>query len=145
MGAGRALVVVGVGVNLEAPDDVPGAGAIGDVDPEALLTAFLRRLRALVDGHTVRDPIGRGARSPTRSVAHVDATTVGGAIARGVAVDLDETGALLVDSTDGPSPAWRPGRSITSASMKGDETRVGEARRRSSPTRPRLRARGRSR
>ena len=94
-------VVVGVGVNLEAPDDVPGAGAIGRVDPEALLTAFLRGLRALVEGHqseirsrwrAVSDTLGR----------RIEATTVGGAIARGVAVDLDETGALLVDSTDGP-------------------------------------------
>jgi BirA family transcriptional regulator, biotin operon repressor / biotin---[acetyl-CoA-carboxylase] ligase len=92
-------VVVGVGVNLEAPDDVPGAGAIGRVDPEVLLTTFLRRLRALVEGHpteirsrwrAVSDTLGR----------HVEATTVSGAVARGVAVDLDETGALLVDSTD---------------------------------------------
>ncbi len=33
----------------------------------------------------------------------VEATTVGGDVARGVAVDIDETGALLIDTDVGPA------------------------------------------
>lgn len=93
-------VVVGIGVNLEAPEGVPGAGAIGHVDEEALLTAFLQRLRPLLEGppgaivdrwRVVSATLGR----------HVEATTVGVDTARGVAADLDETGALLIDTEAG--------------------------------------------
>jgi BirA family transcriptional regulator, biotin operon repressor / biotin---[acetyl-CoA-carboxylase] ligase len=92
-------VVVGVGVNLDPPDGVPGAGAIGPVDEEALLSGFLQRFRSLVEGpseeivsrwRSISDTLGRPVR----------ATTVGGDMVRGVAADLDETGALLID-TDG--------------------------------------------
>ena len=94
---GIAHVVVGVGVNLEMPDDVDGAGAIGNVEPEDLLTDFLRRLRALMEGpaaevvarwRAVSETLGRRRRGHDRERRH----------ARGVAVDVDETGALLVDS-----------------------------------------------
>jgi BirA family biotin operon repressor/biotin-[acetyl-CoA-carboxylase] ligase len=97
---GIAHVVVGVGVNLEMPDGVDGAGAIGTVETEDLLTDFLRRLRALLEGRApevvarwraVSDTLGRD----------VEATTVSGDTTRGVAVDVDETGALLVDSDTG--------------------------------------------
>ena len=96
-GARVRHVVVGVGVNLEAPEDVPGAGAIGNVDDEALLTVFLRRFHVMVQAspeeilrrwRAVSDTLGR----------RVEATTVGGDTARGVATDLDDTGALLIDT-----------------------------------------------
>jgi BirA family transcriptional regulator, biotin operon repressor / biotin---[acetyl-CoA-carboxylase] ligase len=92
-------VVVGAGVNLEAPDDVPGAGAIGDVDAERLLAGYLSSLRRLVDGpeetlalwRSVADTLGRTIRG----------TTVDGDAVRGVAVDLDDRGGLVVVTDDG--------------------------------------------
>jgi BirA family transcriptional regulator, biotin operon repressor / biotin---[acetyl-CoA-carboxylase] ligase len=90
-------LVVGIGVNLSAPEDVPGAGAIGNVDDEALLTVFLRRFHVMVQAspeeilrrwRAVSDTLGR----------RVEATTVGGDTARGLAADLDDTGALLIET-----------------------------------------------
>jgi len=93
-------VVVGVGVNLETPDGVPGAGAIGDVDDQQLLTGYLRRLRALLDGPS--EAIVEGWRTASDTLGRrVEATTVGGEAVRGVAADLDDTGALLVDTDAG--------------------------------------------
>jgi BirA family biotin operon repressor/biotin-[acetyl-CoA-carboxylase] ligase len=100
---GRLLhVVVGIGVNLEAPDEVPEAGGIGRVVEETLLTSYLRRFRALLQGppseirdrwRAISDTLGR----------RVEATSVGGDVVRGVAADLDETGALLVETEAGPA------------------------------------------
>lgn len=93
-------VVVGCGVNLEAPDGVPGAGAIGNVEGERVLAAYLSALRGLIDDRT-EEIIERW-----RTVSHtlgrrIQGTTVDGGTVRGVAVDLDETGALLVDTDAG--------------------------------------------
>jgi BirA family biotin operon repressor/biotin-[acetyl-CoA-carboxylase] ligase len=93
-------VVVGIGVNLDAPEGVPEAGAIGRVSEEALLSGFLQRFGSLIEGpseeildrwRTVSATLGR----------RVEATTVGGDTVRGLAADLDETGALLVDTDAG--------------------------------------------
>jgi D-alanine-D-alanine ligase-like ATP-grasp enzyme len=94
-----SMVVVGAGVNLEVPDGVPGAGAIGNVEGERVLAAYLSSLRGLMD-RTERI-IERW-----RAVSHtlgrtIQGTTVDGGTVRGVAVDLDETGALLVDTDAG--------------------------------------------
>ena len=97
---GIAHVVVGVGVNLDAPDGVDGAGAIGIVEMEDLLTAFLRRLRELLEGR-VAEVVARWRAVSDTLGRDVEATTVSGDTIRGVAVDLDETGALLVDSDGG--------------------------------------------
>jgi BirA family biotin operon repressor/biotin-[acetyl-CoA-carboxylase] ligase len=91
--------VVGVGVNLSAPEDVPGAGGIGEVGVEDLLARYLLSLRRLIEGPdeipsrwaVLSDTLGR----------RVEATTAGGDAVRGVAVDLDETGALLIDTDAG--------------------------------------------
>lgn len=99
--AGRiGHVVVGIGVNLGAPEDVPGAGAIGDLDAEALLTAFLRRFRSLMEG-LPGEILGRWRAASATLGRRVDATTVEGDTASGVAVDVDETGALLIDTGEG--------------------------------------------
>jgi BirA family transcriptional regulator, biotin operon repressor / biotin---[acetyl-CoA-carboxylase] ligase len=96
-----AHIVLGVGVNLDPPEGMPGAGAIGQVDEEMLLTEFLRRFRQLAEGSL--DEIPRRWRAVSATLGrHVEATTVAGDTVRGVAADLDETGALLVDSADGP-------------------------------------------
>jgi BirA family transcriptional regulator, biotin operon repressor / biotin---[acetyl-CoA-carboxylase] ligase len=94
-------VVVGLGVNLEAaPDGVPGAWAIGGVDEEVLLATFLGRFRGAIEGpfsgildrwRAVSATLGR----------RVEATTIRGDVVRGVAADVDETGALLLDSDTG--------------------------------------------
>jgi BirA family biotin operon repressor/biotin-[acetyl-CoA-carboxylase] ligase len=93
-------VVVGVGVNLEAPHGIRGAGAIGPVDAEALLTAFLVRFRELLDGppsgvghrwRAISDTLGR----------RVHATTTRGEVIRGIAADIDDDGALLLDGDAG--------------------------------------------
>jgi BirA family biotin operon repressor/biotin-[acetyl-CoA-carboxylase] ligase len=96
-----AHIVLGIGVNLDPPEGVPGAGAIGHVDEETLLTDFLRRFRQLAEEQP--DEIPRRWRVVSSTLGrHVEATTVTGDTVRGVAADLDETGALLVDSADGP-------------------------------------------
>jgi len=99
--AGRiGHVVLGIGVNLDAPEDVEGAGAIGPVDDEALLGGFLQRLRSLLEGSA--EEIVRRWRAISATLGRrVEATTVGGETVRGVAADLDETGALLIDTADG--------------------------------------------
>jgi BirA family transcriptional regulator, biotin operon repressor / biotin---[acetyl-CoA-carboxylase] ligase len=93
-------VVVGIGVNLGAPQDVPGARAIGDVDAEALLTVFLRRFLSLMEGPP-GEILGRWRAASATLGRRVDATAVDGDTASGVAVDLDETGALLIDTGEG--------------------------------------------
>jgi BirA family biotin operon repressor/biotin-[acetyl-CoA-carboxylase] ligase len=92
-------VVVGVGVNLDAPEGVEGAGAIGDVEEEALLTGFLKRFRSLVEGSLEEIP------DRWRAVSHtlgrtIEGTTVDGNSVRGMAADLDDTGALLIDTEE---------------------------------------------
>jgi BirA family biotin operon repressor/biotin-[acetyl-CoA-carboxylase] ligase len=78
-----AHVVVGVGVNLEA-----------------LLSAFLLRFRSLVEGPSGAIVDRWRAVSATLG-QHVEATTIGGGTDRGVAVDVDGTGALLVRTDAG--------------------------------------------
>ena len=93
-------VVVGVGLNLEVPDDVPGAGGIGPVDAVALLGGFLRRLRSLLE----EDPdatVDRWRAVSATLGRRIEATTVSGRVASGVATDIDRTGALLVETDAG--------------------------------------------
>lgn len=98
---GRLLhVVVGIGVNLDPPKDVPGAGAIGRVNEVALLARFLQLFRSLIEGPSTE--ILDRWRAVSATIGRlVEATTVGGDTARGVAADLDEAGALLVDTEAG--------------------------------------------
>jgi BirA family biotin operon repressor/biotin-[acetyl-CoA-carboxylase] ligase len=103
--AGGAVdhLVVGVGVNLgAAPEGVEGAGGLGGLAAEPVLSSFLRRFRAgygdggdapgvVVDYRPLCATIGRRVR----------ATTTDGRTVEGVAVDVDETGALVVDTEGG--------------------------------------------
>jgi BirA family biotin operon repressor/biotin-[acetyl-CoA-carboxylase] ligase len=98
-GGSVRFVVVGVGVNLEPPEDVPGAAGIGAVDEVDLVTNFLRSLEALLAAAPAAILDGWRARADTLG-RWVEATTVQGAVVRGVAADVDGDGALLVD-TDG--------------------------------------------
>lgn len=93
-------VVLGMGVNLDVPEGVAGAGAIGNVDEEALVTAFLQRFHLMIEG--APDEILKRWRAVSATLGRrVEATTVDGDTASGVAADLDETGGLLVESREG--------------------------------------------
>jgi len=101
VGTGRiGHLVLGIGVNLDEPEDVAGAGAIGHVDDEGLLTAFLQRFRSTIEG-APEEILGRWRAVSATIGRRVEATTVGGDTASGVAADLDETGALLIDTGGG--------------------------------------------
>ena len=87
-------------MNLDEPEDVAGAGAIGHVDEEDLLTAFLQRFRSTIEG-APEEILSRWRAVSATLGRSVEATTVGGDTASGVAADLDETGALLIDTGGG--------------------------------------------
>jgi BirA family transcriptional regulator, biotin operon repressor / biotin---[acetyl-CoA-carboxylase] ligase len=96
--------VVGVGVNLDRPQDEPRARGLGSVDPAALLTAFLEGFAARYRsapgafGPAVRDA-WRGVSATlgrTVEVERLDGTTV-----RGSALDVDARGALVVRTEGG--------------------------------------------
>jgi BirA family biotin operon repressor/biotin-[acetyl-CoA-carboxylase] ligase len=97
-------VVVGVGVNLVAPDDVEGAAGIGDVGTRALAIAFLRRLHALYEGE--ERELALRVRSSWLTVSStigrlVEATTSTGGTVAGRAVGIDDFGALQLSTDDG--------------------------------------------
>jgi BirA family biotin operon repressor/biotin-[acetyl-CoA-carboxylase] ligase len=92
--------VVGLGVNLDAPTDVEGATGLGDVDPAALLSAFIRQFR---DGYGVL-PAGvvRRWSAVSATLGHeVEALRANLPSIRGHAVAVDERGALVVRRSDG--------------------------------------------
>ncbi len=95
-----AHVVVGIGVNLEAPDDVPEAEGIGSADPVALLTSFLRRFR---EGYVL---LPEGAAEAWSEVSatigrSVDVARRDGPPIRGRALAVDERGALVLETGSG--------------------------------------------
>ena len=96
-------VVVGIGVNLEPPHDVPGAGGIGTaVGQRDLLRAFFTRFAAAYGAADVAFP--QRVRSVWLSMSStvgqvVRATTVDGSEVTGRAVGIDDFGSLLL-STD---------------------------------------------
>ena len=97
-----AHVIVGIGVNIDVPEGVPGAGAIGDVDEEALLASFLRRCSSMLAASA--DEIAPRWRAVSQTLGRrVEATTIEGDVARGVAVDIDDRGALLIHTDVGPA------------------------------------------
>jgi BirA family biotin operon repressor/biotin-[acetyl-CoA-carboxylase] ligase len=100
--AGRiGHLVLGIGVNLDEPEDVAGAGGIGHVDEEELLTAFLQRFRSTIESAPPEEILGRWRAVSATLGRRVEASTVGGDTESGVATDLDETGALLLDTGGG--------------------------------------------
>jgi BirA family biotin operon repressor/biotin-[acetyl-CoA-carboxylase] ligase len=102
-------VVLGIGVNLGVVPDVEGAGAIPGVAALDLLTSFLAELWIDYD-HGRR---GRAARGFAARVVRdyrlvcrttgrrVRATTRSGHTVEGTAIDVDETGALVVETPEG--------------------------------------------
>jgi BirA family biotin operon repressor/biotin-[acetyl-CoA-carboxylase] ligase len=101
-----AHVVLGVGVNLgDAPPGVAGAAGLGGVGDEALLGAFLGHLAARYEpGHPAFvGAVLEGYRAVSATIGRtVRAITEGGHLGvEGEAVDVDETGSLIVRTDDG--------------------------------------------
>jgi BirA family biotin operon repressor/biotin-[acetyl-CoA-carboxylase] ligase len=97
------FIVLGIGVNLGAPpSDVPNAAAVRAED-EALLTAFLREF---VSAYAPSNPsFAADVVSDYRRVCatlgtRVRARTTNGTVVEGEAMDVDETGALIVRVDD---------------------------------------------
>jgi BirA family transcriptional regulator, biotin operon repressor / biotin---[acetyl-CoA-carboxylase] ligase len=100
-----AHIVIGSGINIVPPTDVRDAAGLGEaVDPTELLGGFLRRFsadygeagvgaapRALRRWRTVSDTLGRSVR----------ARQLDGEAVEGVALDVDEHGGLVVDTSTG--------------------------------------------
>jgi BirA family biotin operon repressor/biotin-[acetyl-CoA-carboxylase] ligase len=92
--------VVGIGLNLEPPAGVEAAVGLGDADPAALLSTFLRRFH---DGY-VRLPEGAveawTAVSATLG-SDVEVLRLQGPPVRGRAIAVDERGGLVIRTADG--------------------------------------------
>ena len=96
-------VVLGVGMNVgRAPADVPGAASLSGGDPSVLLSAFLWCFKHLY--HPTDPDFAPKTIDACRAVSatigrKVRAQTLDGRAIEGVAIDLDERGNLLVDSS----------------------------------------------
>jgi BirA family biotin operon repressor/biotin-[acetyl-CoA-carboxylase] ligase len=99
-------VVVGVGVNLEPPDDQPGATGIGPAVLRDLLQAFLTRFARVYTAADIAFPQRvRNAWLPLSATIGqvVQAATVGGREVTGRAVGIDDFGSLLLSTDEGES------------------------------------------
>jgi BirA family biotin operon repressor/biotin-[acetyl-CoA-carboxylase] ligase len=98
------FVALGVGVNLGAPPaDLPASGAVQAEDVD-LLAAFLRAFSGRYEpGHPAfARTVAAAYRTRCATLGtRVRATTVRGTVVEGEAVDVDETGALMVRVGDG--------------------------------------------
>jgi BirA family biotin operon repressor/biotin-[acetyl-CoA-carboxylase] ligase len=98
-------VVVGIGVNLETPEEVPGAGAIGvRAGLRDLLTAFLVLFNAAYTTSDASLPERvRHAWLPVSATIgqSVRATTTAGREVTGRAVGIDDFGSLQLSTDDG--------------------------------------------
>jgi BirA family transcriptional regulator, biotin operon repressor / biotin---[acetyl-CoA-carboxylase] ligase len=98
-------VVMGVGVNLDAPD-IEGAAGLGDVDPIELLGAYLRRFR---DGYPPREAaeehriVRRWCAVSDTIGRDVEITRADGSVERGRAAGIDDLGGLILDTNGGPT------------------------------------------
>ena len=91
--------VAGVGVNLETPAGVKGAAGLGDFDPTALLSAFLRRFH---DGYVAlpSDVVEQWSAVSATLGREVEALRMDALPVRGRAVAVDERGALIIETPD---------------------------------------------
>jgi BirA family biotin operon repressor/biotin-[acetyl-CoA-carboxylase] ligase len=97
------FVVVGTGVNLEPPPDVPKASGIGEVGLRPLLISYLTALYELVAGRP-GSPLHARVKSAWLPMSAtvgriVEAATTTDTVVRGRAVGIDDFGNLIV-STD---------------------------------------------
>jgi BirA family biotin operon repressor/biotin-[acetyl-CoA-carboxylase] ligase len=97
-------VIVGVGVNLDPPEGVEGAGGIGEASMRDLLQAFLERFENVYDA--VEPSFPERVRIAWLPVADtigrlVEATTADGRLVTGRAVGLDDFGSLRLSTDTG--------------------------------------------
>ena len=96
-------VVMGVGVNLEAPPGMEGAAGLGPaVDPLELLTRFLIGFHAGYDAGDTEAVIARWTAVSATVGRVVEATSWEGRMITGTATGVDARGALVVDTATGP-------------------------------------------
>lgn len=112
----RVVVVVGMGINVAWPDELPDdladiAVACNHitqtpVDREDLLVAILRRLdthySALLDGDGDRDSLLAAWRSRSATLGRRVRVDLGEQEVEGVAADITPSGHLVVETPDGP-------------------------------------------
>ena len=96
-----AFVVLGVGVNLDAPAAEPSAGGLGDVDAVALVAAFLGALRATYPPVAWKLPVAAYERFCSTIGRDVEAVRLDGIVVRGRATGVSADGALIVETADG--------------------------------------------
>ncbi len=95
-------VVLGVGVNLGAAPEVPGAGAASAADPADVLGRFLEDFARDYRSADLRSVVATRYRPLCATLGRrVRASTVEGELVEGVAEDLDELGGLLVRTDAG--------------------------------------------
>jgi BirA family biotin operon repressor/biotin-[acetyl-CoA-carboxylase] ligase len=100
-------VIVGVGVNLDPPDNLDLAAGIGDVDASALLGAFLRSFLSHYASNAsgfIESVVAAYPQNSATIGRDVEATTTQGRRVRGRAIGVDEAGSLVVDTPAGR--AW---------------------------------------
>ncbi len=100
---GFAFVVLGVGVNLGAVPDVPGAGAL-EAEPDVVLESFLRDFARAYEPSTAAfaPEVVASYRELCATLGRrVRARTTSGAVVEGEAVDVDEDGSLVVRTATG--------------------------------------------
>ena len=97
-------VVIGSGLNLEAPD-VAGSTGLGDPDPVELLGGFLSRVRqalAAPPESLAVEVIARWSAVSATLGRPVAAIGVDGVRLEGLAIAIDAFGRLIVETADGP-------------------------------------------
>jgi BirA family biotin operon repressor/biotin-[acetyl-CoA-carboxylase] ligase len=99
-----SFVVLGAGVNLRTPASVPGAAGLGEeIEPAALLTAFLVRMRrwyAPADP-TFASTVCAQWRTVSATVGEQVEVRTANAVVRGMALDVDDRGGLVVRTDAG--------------------------------------------
>jgi BirA family transcriptional regulator, biotin operon repressor / biotin---[acetyl-CoA-carboxylase] ligase len=96
------FVVVGVGVNLKAPDGIPGAVGLGDgVDAMRLLSDFLSQFRGLYAAMSGRGVIDAWSAVSATLGRDVEARLTDGGSVLGRAAGVDPRGALVLHTDEG--------------------------------------------
>ncbi|UCD44480.1 MAG: biotin--[acetyl-CoA-carboxylase] ligase [Candidatus Bathyarchaeota archaeon] len=110
-GDGPRFTLLGIGVNVSnrLQDDLPRATTLSrelgsDVDRERILLSILARMEHLLPFlEADPDVILREWRARSQTLGrHVEVTDASGEMVCGMAVDLDEGGALIIETADGP-------------------------------------------